>query len=258
VYASACIRAGQSILSLTCGACDQARRVVLLSNRSSRTMNRLFGTAKPQAPKPTLQDTTVTMERRLGSLDQKIMEKDKELARYTGQMSKMKPGPAKQSVHKRAMMVLKQKKMYESQKEKTMAQQFNIEQIACAQESLETTVETVRAWKAANMVLTDQINQINVNEVDDLQDDMVDLLEQAEEIQSAMGASYNTDHVDEADLEAELAAMEDDPSLFSDRAGLADYSTDYLDLPATSSEPLAVPDQPVEEERMTPSAQALS
>jgi len=87
---------------------------------------------------------------------------------------------------------------------------------------------------------------------------MVDLLEQAEEIQSAMGASYNTDHVDEADLEAELAAMEDDPSLFSDRAGLADYSTDYLDLPATSSEPLAVPDQPVEEERMTPSAQALS
>merc|ERR1712063_168708 len=226
------------------GTLEKARRVVLLSNRSSRTMSRLFGTAKPQAPKPTLQDTTVTMERRLGSLDQKIMEKDKELARYTGQMSKMKPGPAKQSVHKRAMMVLKQKKMYESQKEKTMAQQFNIEQIACAQESLETTVETVRAWKAANMVLTDQINQINVNEVDDLQDDMVDLLEQAEEIQSAMGASYNTDHVDEADLEAELAAMEDDPSLFSDRAGLADYSTDYLDLPVTSSEPLAFPISP--------------
>merc|ERR1712137_1126542 len=105
------------------GILEKARRVVLLSNRSSRTMSRLFGTAKPQAPKPTLQDTTVTMERRLGSLDQKIMEKDKELARYTGQvMSKMKPGPAKQSVHKRAMMVLKQKNMYESQKEKAMAQ----------------------------------------------------------------------------------------------------------------------------------------
>jgi len=67
---------------------------------------------------------------------------------------------------------------------------------------------------------------------------MADLLEQAEEIQSALGRSYNTDDVDEADLEAELAAMEDDPSLFlssaSDGAGVADY----LDLPATSSEPV--------------------
>ena len=45
----------------------------------------------------------------------------------------------------------------------------------------------------------------------------------------------------QADLEAELAAMEDDPSLFfsaeadSTSAGAADY----LDLPATSTEPVA-------------------
>ena len=39
-----------------------------------------------------------------------------------------------------------------------------------------------------------------------MQDDMADLLEQAEEIQNAMGRSYNTDDIDEADLEAELAA----------------------------------------------------
>jgi hypothetical protein len=66
---------------------------------------------------------------------------------------------------------------------------------------------------------------------------MADLLEQAEEVQAALGRSYNTDDIDEADLEAELAAMEDDPSLFfSEEAGAdASGAADYLDLPATST-----------------------
>jgi len=201
-------------------------------------MNRLFGTAKPAAPKPTLEDANASMEKRGESLDQKIMKLDKELARYTEQMKKMKPGPAKQSVQKRALAILKQKKMYESQKEKTMAQQFNVDQIMFAQETLKETAGTVSAMKDANKAMKKQFKSISIDQVDDMQDDMADLLEQAEEIQSALGRSYNTDDVDEADLEAELAAMEDDPSLFlssaSDGAGVADY----LDLPATSSEPV--------------------
>merc|ERR1719267_148548 len=133
----------------------------------------------------------------------------------------MKPGPAKASVQKRALAILKQKKMYESQKDKTMQQQFNMQQIMFAQEGLKETADTVVAMKEANKALKKQFKAININQVEDLQDDMADLLEQAEEIQSAMGRSYNTDDIDEADLEAELAAMEDDPSLFlSTDAGL--------------------------------------
>jgi len=203
-------------------------------------MNRLFGTAKPAAPKPTLQDATASMDKRGESLDQKIMKLDKELARYTEQMKKMKPGPAKQAVQKRALTILKQKKMYESQKEKTMAQQFNVEQIMFAQEGLKETASTVTAMKGANKELKKQFKQININEVDDLQDNMADLLEQAEEVQNALSRSYNTDDVDEADLEAELAAMEDDPSLFfsaeADSSGVG--TADYLDLPATSTQPV--------------------
>ena len=45
----------------------------------------------------------------------------------------MKPGPAKQTVQKRAMAILKQKKMYEGQKEQTMNQQFNMDQVMFAQ-----------------------------------------------------------------------------------------------------------------------------
>uniref|UniRef100_A0A7S0P4K3 Charged multivesicular body protein 5 n=1 Tax=Calcidiscus leptoporus TaxID=127549 RepID=A0A7S0P4K3_9EUKA len=203
-------------------------------------MNRLFGTSKPAAPKPTLQDASASMDKRGESLDQKIMKLDKELARYTEQMKKMRPGPAKQAVQKRALTILKQKKMYEGQKEKTMNQQFNMEQIMFAQEGLKETADTVKAMKGANKDLKKQFKSININQVEDLQDDMSDLLEQAEEVQNALARSYNTDDVDEADLEAELAAMEDDPSLFLSSMGEGEAvgSADYLDLPASSSLPV--------------------
>ncbi len=202
-------------------------------------MNRLFGASKAQTPKPTLNDATESMGKRSDHLDDKISKLDKELFRYTEQLKKMKPGPAKVSVQKRAMVLLKQKKMYESQKEKTMAQQFNVDQVMFAQETLKETASTVAAMKGASKQLKKQFKQIKIDEVEDLQDDMSELLEQAEEVQSALGRSYATDDIDEADLEAELAALEDDPSLFLGTETEASGAADYLDLPATSSEPVA-------------------
>jgi len=201
-------------------------------------MDRIYGKSKPAAPKPTLQDAHDSMEKRGESIEQKIMKLDKELARYTEQLKKMKPGPAKQTVQKRAMAILKQKKMYEGQKEQTMNQQFNMDQIMFAQEGLKETASTVTAMKDANKALKKQFKAININQVENMQDDMADLLEQAEEIQNAMGRSYNTDDIDEADLEAELAAMEDDPSLFLSSAADESGAADYLDLPASSTQPV--------------------
>ena len=43
-------------------------------------MNRLFGTAKPQAPKPTLQDASASMDKRNESFDSKIGKLDKEVS----------------------------------------------------------------------------------------------------------------------------------------------------------------------------------
>merc|ERR1719364_420238 len=116
-----------------------------------------------------------------------------------------------------------------------MNQQFNMEQIAFAQEGLKETATTVSAMKDANKALKKDFKKINISEVEDLQDDMEDLLEQAEEVQSALGRSYNCDDIDEADLEAELAAMEDDPSLFFSAEADGEAQADYLDLPATST-----------------------
>ena len=178
------------------------------------------------------------MEKRGESIDTKIQKLDKELQRYTEQMKKMKPGPAKTSVQKRALAILKQKKLYENQAEQTRNQQFNMDQIKFAQEGLKDTADTMVAMKDANKALKKDFKKINISEVEDLQDDMEDLLEQAEEIQSAIGRSYNTDDIDEADLEAELAAMEDDPSLFFSAENESEGAADYLDLPATSTQPV--------------------
>jgi len=196
-------------------------------------MDRLFGKSKPPPPKPTLSDATKSMEARGESIDSKIQKLDKELARYTEQMKKMKPGPAKQSVQKRALTLLKQKKMYEGQKEKNMNQQFNIEQIQFAQEGLKDTADTVAAMKIANKELKKQFKQTDISSIEDLQDDMADLLEQAEEVQSALGRSYGIDDVDDADLEAELAAMEEDPSLFFAAEEEGAGEADYLSLPSS-------------------------
>ena len=146
-------------------------------------MNRLFGSAKPAAPKPTLEDASSNLEKRGESLDTKIMKLDKELARYIEQMKKMKPGPAKSSVQKRAQNILKQKKMYEAQKEQTMNQAFNMEQVKFAQEGLKDSASTVAAMKEANKALKKDFKKISVSQVEDITDDMADLLEQAEEIQ---------------------------------------------------------------------------
>ena len=94
------------------------------------------------------------------------------------------------------------------------------------------------AMKDANKSLKKQFKAINISQVEDLQDDMSDLLEQAEEVQATLGRSYNTDDIDEDDLVAELAAMEDDPSLFFSAEETADDAADYLNLPSSSTAPI--------------------
>merc|ERR1719408_1190699 len=96
-----------------------------------------------------------------------------------------------------------------------MNQQFNVEQIMFAQDTLKETHGTVAAMKDANKALKKDFKKLNINQIEDMQDD-----------------------IDEADLEAELAAMEDDPSLFFSSAGDEAAGADSLDLPASSSQPV--------------------
>jgi charged multivesicular body protein 5 len=75
-------------------------------------MQRLFGTSKPAVPKATLVDVIATTDSRADAVSIKMRRLDVELAQLKEQMSRLKDGPAKNTVKAKALRVLKQRKMY--------------------------------------------------------------------------------------------------------------------------------------------------
>lgn len=184
-------------------------------------MNRLFGRGKGKEPPPNLNDCIANVDSRAESIEKKIARLDAELVKYKDQMKKMREGPAKNAVKQKAMRVLKQKKMYESQAGNLRNQSFNMEQANYATQTLKDTKTTVTAMKLGAKEMKKEFKNINIDEIEDIQDDMADMLEQADEIQETLGRSYGTPEIDEDDLAAELDALGDEV--------LLDEDTSYLD-----------------------------
>jgi len=184
-------------------------------------MNRLFGRGKPKEPPPNLTDCIGNVDSRADSIEKKIARLDQELVKYKDQMKKMRDGPAKNAVKQKALRVLKQKKMYESQSDNLRNQAFNMEQANYTVQTLKDTKTTVNAMKMGAKEMKKEFKKINIDEIEDIQDEMADMLEQADEVQEALGRSYGTPELDDDDLQAELDALGDEV--------LLDGDTDYLD-----------------------------
>ncbi|KAI8340573.1 Snf7 family [Chlamydoabsidia padenii] len=193
-------------------------------------MNRLFGSTK-KTPKPTLNDAISSADIRADAVEVKIRKLDAELTRYRDQMKKMREGPAKKSVQQKALRVLKQRKMYEAQRENLQQQSFNMEQAQMTTENLRSVMATVDAMQTANKEMKRQYKNVNLDKIDSLQDEMEDLLAQAGEVQETLGRSYNLpDDIDEDDLEAELDALGDELD-FEDEEIPSYLQEDPVDLP---------------------------
>ncbi|XP_046683775.1 charged multivesicular body protein 5 [Homalodisca vitripennis] len=184
-------------------------------------MNRLFGRGKPKEPPPNLNDVIQGVDSRADSVDKKIARLDAELKKYKDQMAKMREGPAKNNVKQKALRVLKQKKMYESQVDNLRQQAFNMEQANFATQSLKDTQATVVAMKAGVKTMQKEFKKINIDQIEDLQDEMADMLDMHEEVQEALGRTYGMPEIDDDELQAELDALGDEIAL--------DDDTSYLD-----------------------------
>ncbi|THV08328.1 hypothetical protein K435DRAFT_740359 [Dendrothele bispora CBS 962.96] len=196
-------------------------------------MNRIFGTSASRKPKPSLQDAISATDTRISSIEVKIKKLDGELAKYKEQMSKLRNGPGKQAIQQRALRTLKQKKMYEAQLSQLAQQTFNMESAALTTENLRNTMATVDALQASNKEIKKQYGKINIDKIDSIHDEMEDLLERANEIQESLGRSYAVpDEIDEADLEAELDALQ----LEEEEEG-SSYLTDMNKVPDFVDEP---------------------
>lgn len=74
-------------------------------------------------------------------MEAKIKAQDDELRKCKEQLAKTK-GPAAANIKRRAMDILKRKKMYEGQRDQLMNQQFNIDQTSFAIASVKDTQVT--------------------------------------------------------------------------------------------------------------------
>lgn len=170
-------------------------------------MNRLFG-SRATKPTPTLTDAIASTESRADSVEVKIRKLDAELSRYSTQMRKMRDGPGKSAIQQRALRVLKQKKLYQSQLDQLQQQSYNMEQATMTTENLRNTMATFSAMEAANKEMKKSYGKIDLDKIENMQDEMQDLIEAANEVQETLGRSYGVpDEVDEEDLEAELDAL---------------------------------------------------
>jgi charged multivesicular body protein 5 len=120
--------------------------------------------------------------------------------------------------------VLRQKRMYEGQRDTLYAQQLNVEQARFAVESIQDTAQTVQALRggvqAGRQALGAHKGALDLGAIDRLQDEMAEMADLTSEINEAIGQSYAVpDDVDEAELMAELDALEDDMAYGAGAAG---------------------------------------
>ncbi|CDY59345.1 BnaCnng34750D [Brassica napus] len=76
------------------------------------------------------------------SVEDKIKKLDVELCKYIEQIQKTRSGPVQQALKARTMRLLKQKKMYEGQRDMLYNQTFNLDQVSFAAEGLKDAQQT--------------------------------------------------------------------------------------------------------------------
>ncbi|KAM0977108.1 hypothetical protein FF1_019996 [Malus domestica] len=188
-------------------------------------MKRVFGVKKDkEPPPPSVGDASDRINKRGETVDEKIKKLDIELNRYKEQIKKTRPGPAQEAVKSRAMRVLKQKRMYEGQRDMLYNQTFNLDQVSFASEGIKDAQQTMTALKSANKELKGMMKTVKIQDIDNLQDEMMDLMDVSNEIQETLGRSYSVpDDIDEEDLMGELDALEADMGMETEADGVPSY-----------------------------------
>ena len=165
-------------------------------------------------------------------------------------------GPAQNAVKQRALRCLKQKRLYESQRDQLYSQQYNIDQISFTSESIQDSITTVKALKVASKDMAKQFKskELDINKIDELTDQMADHMDLANEINEALSANYNLpDEIDEDELMGELDALEAELSLEADtEAAVPSYLAEPDPLPEVPLPSSGVGEQPAAAEAAEP------
>lgn len=191
------------------------------------------------------------LDKRGASVDAKIKQLDLELARHREILRTCRTPAAKEAAKRRALQVLKQRRLYEGQREQLYNQQFNLEQVSFAAQSAKETANQVSAMRASAKELKQQFRTkaFDITTLDALNDEMADLMDQSNEIQDVLGRNYNVpEDIDEEELMGELDALEE---LMGEEENVGEEVPSYLrdealpDAPDGVEEPLPAAGQDV-------------
>lgn len=206
-------------------------------------MRRLLGGSKPYTG-PSLDETSSRLGDRAGAIDKKIALIEQELTKIRNQLNTTRSKVQQDALKKRAIPLLKQKKMYERQRDSLYSQQSNIEQTSFAHNTVKDSLDTVNAMKHAAKQMKKDYKKVNITEVENLQDTMMDLMADANDLQDVLGRAYDTpDYLDDDELLEELDTLEG--------GMLADGDSSYLDDLALPSD---IPNRGGVPQRARPSA----
>jgi charged multivesicular body protein 5 len=180
------------------------------------------------------------VDTRIESLDVKLAKLTAELTGYQQKLAKMRDGPGKTAIKQKALKVLQQRKMYESQRDQLQSQSWNMEQAGMMQDNLKNTMITVDAMKTTTKELRKQYGKVNIDKIEKLQDEMADLMDMGNDIQDAISRSYDVpEDVDESELDAELEALGDEVEFdgIGESSGVPSFMLDDTAPPQFIDEP---------------------
>jgi len=198
-----------------------------------RKMKRMFGSAPPKKEPVSFDELSNRIDGRVEQLDVKIMNIETQL-RVLRERMKTAKGSALVSTRQQALRLMKQKKMYERQRDQIMGTAFTVTQASFAMESAKDAQDTIDALRAGTEQLRATNRQIRISDIDRVHDELADLMDMTDEISQAMSGGFYQEDMDETELDDELAALGDD-LITTD----ADSAPSYLD--AISSNDAAPP-----------------
>tara|TARA_R110002003_G_scaffold25_23_gene1322 strand:- start:6342 stop:6812 length:471 start_codon:yes stop_codon:yes gene_type:complete len=145
----------------------------------------------------------------------------------------MRDGPGKTAIKQKALKVLQQRKMYESQRDQLQAQSWNMEQAGMMQDNLKNTMTTIDAMKTTTKELRKQYGKVNIDKIEKLQDEMADLMDMGNDIQDAISRSYDVPE----DVELEALGDEVEFEGIGESSGVPNFMLDDAAPPQFIDEP---------------------
>eukprot|EP00359_Climacostomum_virens_P006884 CAMPEP_0204916646 /NCGR_PEP_ID=MMETSP1397-20131031/14411_1 /ASSEMBLY_ACC=CAM_ASM_000891 /TAXON_ID=49980 /ORGANISM="Climacostomum Climacostomum virens, Strain Stock W-24" /LENGTH=202 /DNA_ID=CAMNT_0052089235 /DNA_START=24 /DNA_END=632 /DNA_ORIENTATION=- len=169
---------------------------------------RLFGKKKKEEPEgPSIAENSENLEKKIQVLKAKVGECDAELKTLRDSVRTSRG--MSQNMHKQKMLqIMKRRKMYAQQLEQLSATQFNLDAVSFNAESIQTTLDSYNALKKANELQKQQMKKVNLDALEDAMEDMQDMMMDVQEMNEIMSRSYAIDDINEDDLEAELAELD--------------------------------------------------